>query len=135
MRGVSREFPMARQNRKMPQTPFRCWSISRLPVGCPCARPPWDAAEPTEDRKGHVAEETNMKIADRSISWARVLAAGLAWVLLALPGLVDAASGFALHSPDVAEGKTLTNAQVYSGYGCTGGNESPALTWTDPPAG
>jgi Raf kinase inhibitor-like YbhB/YbcL family protein len=45
------------------------------------------------------------------------------------------AQAFELHSPDVAAGATLGNAQVYAGFGCTGGNTSPALTWSKPPAG
>jgi len=36
------------------------------------------------------------------------------------------AGAFELTSPDVAEGQTLNDAQVYSGFGCSGGNLSPA---------
>ena len=46
-----------------------------------------------------------------------------------------AADGFTLSSPDYAEGATLREAQVYAGFGCSGGNQSPALTWDNPPAG
>jgi hypothetical protein len=42
---------------------------------------------------------------------------------------------FELHSPDVAPGSTLTKAQVFSGFGCTGDNISPALAWSKAPAG
>jgi hypothetical protein len=45
------------------------------------------------------------------------------------------AAAFDLRSPDVSEGATLSKAQVYSGYGCTGDNLSPALAWTGAPAG
>ena len=45
------------------------------------------------------------------------------------------AAAFELRSPEVSEGATLDKAQVYSGYGCTGGNLSPALSWTGAPAG
>ena len=45
------------------------------------------------------------------------------------------AGAFDLSSPDVAEGKVMKSAQVYKGFGCDGGNVSPALTWKNPPAG
>lgn len=40
-----------------------------------------------------------------------------------------------LSSTDIANGKTLDGAQVYQGFGCTGGNVSPALSWSNVPAG
>jgi Raf kinase inhibitor-like YbhB/YbcL family protein len=61
-----------------------------------------------------------------------VLAGALTCALLAGPAL--AADAFRLSSPDVAEGKTLAAAQVLNGFGCTGGNVSPALSWTGAPA-
>jgi Raf kinase inhibitor-like YbhB/YbcL family protein len=42
---------------------------------------------------------------------------------------------FTLSSPDLAEGKTIAAAQVFNGFGCSGGNISPALSWSNPPAG
>jgi hypothetical protein len=45
------------------------------------------------------------------------------------------AAAFELRSSDVREGATLSNAQVYSGFGCLGDNVSPALSWTGAPAG
>lgn len=45
------------------------------------------------------------------------------------------AAGLTLSSPDIQPGHTLTAAQVYSGFGCTGGNASPALNWSGAPAG
>ena len=56
--------------------------------------------------------------------------------------LLGAASVFAtsaqaleLTSPDIGEGKRLANAQVFKGFGCEGGNQSPELKWSDVPAG
>ena len=47
-----------------------------------------------------------------------------------------AASGkFTLTSPDFAPGKRLAAAQVFNSFGCTGGNISPALSWSNAPAG
>jgi Raf kinase inhibitor-like YbhB/YbcL family protein len=45
------------------------------------------------------------------------------------------ACAFDLVSDDVAEGKTMNIAQVYKGFGCDGGNQSPALHWSHAPAG
>ena len=59
---------------------------------------------------------------------AAVVASG--WLLAA-----SSAGAFELKSDDVAEGSTLKNAQVFSGFGCTGENISPALQWSGAPAG
>lgn len=45
------------------------------------------------------------------------------------------ADGFTLTSPDVAEGARMAEQQVFKGFGCDGGNVSPALVWRNPPAG
>ncbi len=52
-----------------------------------------------------------------------------------LSGVAIGAAAFDLRSSDVGDGATLTKAQVYSGYGCTGDNLSPALSWSAVPAG
>jgi Raf kinase inhibitor-like YbhB/YbcL family protein len=46
-----------------------------------------------------------------------------------------AAGKFTLTSPDVKAGGTLADKQVFNGMGCTGANTSPALAWSNPPAG
>ncbi|WP_028081235.1 YbhB/YbcL family Raf kinase inhibitor-like protein [Solimonas soli] len=46
-----------------------------------------------------------------------------------------AARPFRLTSPDIAEQRTLADAQVLEGFGCHGGNRSPALTWSAGPVG
>lgn len=40
-----------------------------------------------------------------------------------------------LTSSDIKEGGTIVNEQVFKGFGCTGGNISPALSWTGAPSG
>jgi hypothetical protein len=45
------------------------------------------------------------------------------------------AQAFELKSPDIAEGQKIDMKHVYDSFGCTGANLSPALAWTDPPAG
>lgn len=42
---------------------------------------------------------------------------------------------FMLASPDVKAGSPMAMAQVFDGYGCTGKNTSPALSWSGEPAG
>jgi Raf kinase inhibitor-like YbhB/YbcL family protein len=53
---------------------------------------------------------------------------------LALSGAARADS-FTLSSPVIAAGGTLATAQVFNSFGCSGGNVSPALSWSGAPAG
>ena len=43
-------------------------------------------------------------------------------------------TAFTLSSPDLASGR-FDNTLVLNGFGCQGGNVSPALVWKNPPAG
>lgn len=54
--------------------------------------------------------------------------------LLSLAGAAQAAE-FRLTSTDIAEGKALTNQQVFKGFGCEGENISPQLSWSGAPEG
>lgn len=45
------------------------------------------------------------------------------------------AARFQLTSPDIAPGRTIKMDQVFSGMGCKGKNISPALSWSNAPAG
>ncbi|MEO8524774.1 MAG: YbhB/YbcL family Raf kinase inhibitor-like protein, partial [Caldimonas sp.] len=45
------------------------------------------------------------------------------------------AAGFTLSSPTIKPGSMLTDAQVFNGFGCSGKNISPALSWSGAPAG
>jgi Raf kinase inhibitor-like YbhB/YbcL family protein len=45
------------------------------------------------------------------------------------------AQNITLTSPDITEGGTIVNEQVLHGFGCTGGNVSPALSWSGAPSG
>jgi Raf kinase inhibitor-like YbhB/YbcL family protein len=56
-------------------------------------------------------------------------------VALALATTVDAAAAgkLTLKSTDVKPGGTLTDQQVFNGFGCSGANVSPELAWTGAP--
>ena len=47
----------------------------------------------------------------------------------------SAATALELTSPDFAEGDTLKAENVFNGFGCAGGNQSPAITWSGAPEG
>jgi Raf kinase inhibitor-like YbhB/YbcL family protein len=64
------------------------------------------------------------------------LAAAATMVAAPIPSARAGGAGkFTLSSPDIAEGKTIAAAQVFNGFGCSGGNVSPALSWSNAPAG
>ena len=44
-----------------------------------------------------------------------------------------AAQTMTLTSPDIAPGAKIADEQVFNGFGCTGGNISPALSWSGAP--
>jgi Raf kinase inhibitor-like YbhB/YbcL family protein len=58
----------------------------------------------------------------------------MALVLAALTCAAAQAQTMTLTSPDIKDGGTIANEQVFKGFGCTGGNISPALTWSGAPA-
>ena len=54
--------------------------------------------------------------------------------LLLTASSIASAHGLTLHGPVALSGDRLPHAQVNDGYGCTGSNHSPALTWVRAPA-
>ncbi len=46
-----------------------------------------------------------------------------------------AAGALTLTSTDIANGKFMSKAQEFQGFGCSGGNQSPQLSWSGAPAG
>jgi len=52
-----------------------------------------------------------------------------------LAALAVPATAFELSSPDLKDGQPLAKAQEFNSFGCHGGNVSPALSWTNAPAG
>lgn len=45
------------------------------------------------------------------------------------------ADSFKLTSLDISQGALMSNAQEFQGFGCSGGNLSPQLSWTGAPKG
>ena len=51
------------------------------------------------------------------------------------PATKKGAGKFTLVSPDIGKDNPISLDQVFNGFGCKGKNLSPALFWSDPPAG
>ena len=68
----------------------------------------------------------------RFLSW--MLAAGALMLAAGATAAKAGAPAFTLTSPDLAGG-VFTDKFVLNGFGCTGQNVSPALTWSNAPAG
>ena len=65
----------------------------------------------------------------KSAFWVAALGLGLFGASAAL------ADDLTLTSPDIKEGATVADEQVFKGFGCSGGNLSPALNWSGAPSG
>jgi phosphatidylethanolamine-binding protein (PEBP) family uncharacterized protein len=68
----------------------------------------------------------------RFLSW--MLAAGALMLAAGTTAAKAGAPAFTLTSPDLAGG-VFTDKFVLNGFGCTGQNVSPALTWSNAPSG
>jgi hypothetical protein len=65
--------------------------------------------------------------------WTAMLGIGLLG-LGALGTTAAHAQSMTLTSSDIKEGATIANEQVFKGFGCTGGNISPELSWSGAPS-
>ena len=75
-------------------------------------------------------------IADFGLAAALAMTALLAAQSPAAKTPPDSAAGkLMLGSTDISAGGQIAEAQVFNGFGCKGGNVSPALSWSNPPAG
>jgi phosphatidylethanolamine-binding protein (PEBP) family uncharacterized protein len=63
----------------------------------------------------------------------KLKAAALGLLLAALVNGPALAGEFAVTSPSLSDGATIGNKHVFAGFGCTGDNRSPALSWTGAP--
>src|SRR5882724_5138363 len=59
----------------------------------------------------------------------------VAFGVSAMGASVANAQNLGLTSAEIKDGATIANEQVFKGFGCTGGNVSPALSWSGAPAG
>jgi Raf kinase inhibitor-like YbhB/YbcL family protein len=69
----------------------------------------------------------------RVASKGRVVLAALGLSLFGASAAV--AEEMTLTSTELKEGASIANEQVFKGFGCTGGNISPALSWSGAPSG
>jgi Raf kinase inhibitor-like YbhB/YbcL family protein len=69
------------------------------------------------------------------IAMTRLLTSIAAFAVGVLAAGAVQAQSLTLTSPDIPEGGTIASEQVITGFGCTGGNTSPALNWSGAPAG
>jgi Raf kinase inhibitor-like YbhB/YbcL family protein len=72
------------------------------------------------------------RVAQMGYKSAAMIVAAFASTLLLGPVI---AAGFILTSADIGPDKALAPEFVFSGFGCTGANQSPALSWSGAPAG
>src|SRR5277367_3829230 len=66
--------------------------------------------------------------------WIAALALGALGAGL-FGGATAHAQSMSVTSADIKEGATIANEQVFKGFGCSGGNISPALSWSGAPSG
>jgi Raf kinase inhibitor-like YbhB/YbcL family protein len=61
----------------------------------------------------------------------------LFWMTVAAVSLPPAAwaQSMSIRSAEVADGATIKEEQVFNGFGCTGSNETPSLSWSGAPSG
>src|SRR5215472_15254147 len=74
----------------------------------------------------------------RRTTWALGLVLATACLTMQAPfaqSPAPAAGAFTLSSSDFSQGGKLAEAQVFNGFGCKGGNISPALSWSGVPEG
>jgi hypothetical protein len=64
------------------------------------------------------------------MSLAKILFPALLLASSAIP-----AAAFVLTSPNIVNGGPIAEKFTYNGFGCAGGDVSPSLSWSDPPAG
>jgi Raf kinase inhibitor-like YbhB/YbcL family protein len=66
---------------------------------------------------------------------SRMFAAIMAGIAASLALSQAFAADFKLMSTDIGPDKPFAQDFVFSGFGCTGGNQSPSLSWSGAPAG
>jgi Raf kinase inhibitor-like YbhB/YbcL family protein len=75
----------------------------------------------------------NSRVHQKDLTMIFFPAVRLAFATAALVASMSGASAFELNSPDIAAGGAIPQTFAFNGFGCTGQNVSPALTWSAPP--
>lgn len=75
-----------------------------------------------------------MKVGLFNLVQKNIFRKAVAVVCVALSILSMKAAAFELSSTEISEGGTLPLQSVFEGFGCHGGNHSPALNWSSAPA-
>jgi Raf kinase inhibitor-like YbhB/YbcL family protein len=84
---------------------------------------------PQQFVSSHLLSDNNMKNLTQFFRLAAISAT------LATVSPVHAQSAFSVSSADLVAGNPIPQAFAFNGFGCTGQNVSPALSWANPPAG
>lgn len=63
------------------------------------------------------------------------IGAAAAFCALLSSAPASSAQTFQLQSADIAAGQAIPQTFAFNGFGCTGQNMSPAMSWSNPPAG
>ena len=71
----------------------------------------------------------------RRMPWLVSLVSLVSLVCIVAAPAMAATAAFKLESPALKPGATLTEEQVFNGFGCSGKNLSPALQWSGAPEG
>ncbi len=66
---------------------------------------------------------------------SRLIYRRLASAIWIAGAMLGSANAFELTSPDMKQGDTMPDRFLFNGMGCKGENQSPSLSWSDPPAG
>src|SRR3989304_6280764 len=83
-------------------------------------------------RSGKCGENVGQAGRHHMVRMAMMVAVALALSLMG--GGPAGAKGMKLTSKEIKAGGTIKDEQVFNGFGCSGGNVSPALSWSDAPA-
>jgi phosphatidylethanolamine-binding protein (PEBP) family uncharacterized protein len=84
------------------------------------------------EQSGEALYRVSISIKGRIVMFRKLF---LVVVALCFSATVALAGNFKLTSQTITSGATLTEEQVFDGFGCTGKNQSPALQWTHGPKG
>jgi Raf kinase inhibitor-like YbhB/YbcL family protein len=101
-------------------------ALSRHPENC------YGWYQRGESKKAPPSTKGEQTMKARVVLKGRVVLAALGLSLFGASAAV--ADEMTLTSTELKEGASIANEQVFKGFGCTGGNISPALSWSGAPS-